>query len=204
MRTRHSSDINNKSLSFTSYIFNQKDPNSNANKVLMGGYPSSFNGCGWIAIYNALISMGKFEHPAEIVKWLVENNGLSFGGAFGVKAKSVEEYFNASGYKANIFYKDFETHAKNGDAVVMRYSWYKGGLNYGEHYIAGSYNSQASEYEFYNVYNNSTGMHPYQDLNAFITDGGKRTISYYNDYTGNIISYDVNKVNIQSVIVISK
>jgi len=60
-----------------------------------------YNGCGWVAAYNALIIMGNPQHPAEIVKSFEERGGTAFGGVFGTYPNAIEEYLRSFGYSVS-------------------------------------------------------------------------------------------------------
>ena len=57
-----------------------------------------YNGCGWIAIYNALIILENPLHPAEIIKFFEESGGVAFDGMFGTYPNSIEAFFDINGY----------------------------------------------------------------------------------------------------------
>ena len=76
----------NNSLTFGwNRIDNQRDPP--ARDVRMGSIPGmntgNFNGCSWIAVYNALLTMNIRVHPANIVHRLETRTGTIAMGALG-------------------------------------------------------------------------------------------------------------------------
>jgi len=60
-----------------------------------------YNGCGWVATYNALILLGTPEHPAEIVRYFETSGGTVFGGVFGTYPNSIESYIRSLGFSVN-------------------------------------------------------------------------------------------------------
>ena len=73
-----------------------------ANQVRMGSTDGMnegwYNGCGWVATYNALILLGNPQHPAEIVNYFETIGGTVFGGVFGTYPNSIVNYLSEMGY----------------------------------------------------------------------------------------------------------
>jgi len=76
-----------------------------ASDIRMGvneGYNEGwYNGCGWIATYNALLILGKPVHPAEIVRSFETNVGIVLGGVFGTYPNAIVDYLNYMGFAVN-------------------------------------------------------------------------------------------------------
>ena len=76
-----------------------------ASQVIMGSHDGRnegwYNGCGWIATYNALIRLGSPQHPADIVRYFEESGGTVFGGVFGTYPNAIERFFRDLGYNVN-------------------------------------------------------------------------------------------------------
>ena len=76
-----------------------------ANQVRMGSVEGMnegwYNGCGWVATYNALILLGDPVHPAEIVNYFETSGGAAFGGMFGTYPKAIEAYLRDLGFDVN-------------------------------------------------------------------------------------------------------
>jgi len=76
-----------------------------ASDIRMGaneGYNEGwYNGCGWIAVYNALIILENPVHPAEIVKDFETNVGIVLGGVFGTYPNTIVNYLRNMGYDVN-------------------------------------------------------------------------------------------------------
>jgi len=60
-----------------------------------------YNGCGWVAAYNALILLGNPKHPADIVRFFEESGGTVLGGVFGTYPNTIESYFRSLGYSVD-------------------------------------------------------------------------------------------------------
>jgi len=72
-----------------------------ANQIRMGTTEGMnegwYNGCGWVATYNALILLGNPKHPAEIVRYFEESGGTVMGGMFGTYPNTIVEYLKSLG-----------------------------------------------------------------------------------------------------------
>ena len=75
---------------------------SPANLIKMGSRPGQnegwYNGCGWVAAYNALIVLGKPVHPAVIVNHFKANEGTVLDGVLGTFPHAIERFLIDSGY----------------------------------------------------------------------------------------------------------
>jgi len=73
-----------------------------ANQIRMGSIDGRnegwYNGCGWVAAYNALLILGDPHHPAEIVKRFESSGGTVMEGIFGTYPRAIEDFFIDSGY----------------------------------------------------------------------------------------------------------
>ena len=76
-----------------------------ANQIRMGSTEGMnegwYNGCGWVATYNALILLGDPRHPAEIVRFFEESNGTVMGGVFGTYPNTIERYIRSLGFSVD-------------------------------------------------------------------------------------------------------
>jgi len=76
-----------------------------ANQIRMGTRDGLnegwYNGCGWVAVYNALIILDDPKHPAEIVHYFEMSGGTVLGGLFGTYPHSIESYLNSLGFNVN-------------------------------------------------------------------------------------------------------
>lgn len=98
--TQGSFDVNyahNRSIDFDMVTLIDNQNQSPANLILMGNTPGLnegwYNGCGWIAAYNALIILGNPIHPAEIVNHFETNRGAVMGGVLGTFPHAIERFF---------------------------------------------------------------------------------------------------------------
>jgi len=73
-----------------------------ANQVRMGRTEGRnegwYNGCGWVAAYNALLLLDDPQHPAEIVNFFETNGGTVLGGVFGTYPSAIIDYFSHLNY----------------------------------------------------------------------------------------------------------
>ncbi|MCL2037043.1 MAG: phage head morphogenesis protein [Oscillospiraceae bacterium] len=90
--------LNNQDLSFDGLIYNQEI--GPASRIIMGIGTDGDNACGWVAAYNAFITLGIDVHPAEIVKYFENNNGLINNGEFGVNPLVYDDFFERHGLKS--------------------------------------------------------------------------------------------------------
>lgn len=85
----------------TGLIINQP----NLKQWRYGAGTTDANGCGWIAIVNALQLLGTPAPPEEVIRWLEEQpplTGLSLGGRMGTYFWGIARYFKAHGYRIKI------------------------------------------------------------------------------------------------------
>jgi len=93
----------NLGLSFDLSALIDDQNKSPANQVRMGTAENRnegwYNGCGWIAAYNALILLGNPKHPAEIVRDF-ETSGTVMGGVYGTYPNAIVRYLSDCGHSA--------------------------------------------------------------------------------------------------------
>jgi hypothetical protein len=53
----------------------------------------SWNGCGWVAAYNAATILGIHTNPADIIRYF-EISGVILNGYLGVLPITIDHYFN--------------------------------------------------------------------------------------------------------------
>ena len=61
------------------YIYSQSQ--SDVKKIRYGKFTSAYNGCGWIAVYNALVTLGKKCSKESVAQQMAQ--GLNLGGLLG-------------------------------------------------------------------------------------------------------------------------
>ena len=93
--------IYNRSKAISGYIYNQNT--GNASKLWFGFFRSSYNGCGWIATYNATIMLGRRVAPCDIIGEY-ELTGAILYGVFGIQPYAVSNFFRLRGYKVTVTY----------------------------------------------------------------------------------------------------
>ncbi len=137
----------NQQFKFTDYITGQEL--GNAAKVRMGLFTGNYNGCGWIAAYNALRALGeKHIDHTNIISYL-ELSGCILQGVFGVLPDSIADYFRLIGYigvDEYYFPSDMDSIIKKYRATILFFAH-----GSGCHYIMARYYNNA--FYVYNEYN---------------------------------------------------
>ena len=168
----------NSKISFEGYIHNQDNPP--ASEVRMGVALFESNACGWVAAYNAFLSMGIYIHPADIVNYIETTpNGLIANGAFGTNPFVFDKIFKTLGMETTTtLFKDaldmvpgisaktrlilqlptapavdLDKLAKQGRTVIITYFNDKTNIGKGAHYVNITWNEKTGVYEAYNTTN---------------------------------------------------
>ena len=120
---------------------------------------SAKTGCGWIALYNALILLGEEPNPEALIRDLEKQLPLIHGnvGTFCLgPALLLKKY----GYSVNICSdtQRFDALVRKSDAAILFYYWRKC-LHFGAHFVA--LQAAASGFIGYNTYTNSVSPDPY-------------------------------------------
>ena len=140
----------NQQFKFNDYIVGQGS--GNAAKVRMGLFTGDFNGCAWIATFNALKALGeKNINHTNIISYF-ELYGCVLQGLFGVLPDAVADYFRFLGYchvDEICFPGDLDSIIYKYRATILFYA-HSGGC----HYIMVKY--LCGLYYAYNVYNDSS------------------------------------------------
>lgn len=111
------------------YIYDQR----NTRHIRFGRCRSDYDGCGWIAVYNALLALGEQADPAEILSAL-ERGGLFLWGYLGTNPFSVRRYFKKRGFLCSFSLfsgRFFERLMRPGAVGIALYFHRRGG-----HFIA--------------------------------------------------------------------
>ena len=160
--------IYNYRLYFPYYIYGQSY--GNASKAKFGYFQGNYNGCGWIALYNALRMIGKPKHPSYIIYHL-EHSGQFAGGAIGVMPWGIQFYLLTHGIKFivttgkwNIF--TINSIARNAKANILLY-FYSG---FKAHYVA--FKKSGSSFLVYNHSNRSKGTYRTKSLYSYMMQMG--------------------------------
>ena len=148
-----------------------------ANQVRMGmreGLNEGwYNGCGWVAAYNAMLILGTPEHPAEIVKHFEESGGIAFGGVFGTYPNAIEEYIRSHGYRVShtLFPQlslNIDEVIKNSKVSILAYLHTNAA-----HYVTIEYKEEVDKFIVYNdsfarARSESLGHQSYSEIGAAI------------------------------------
>ncbi len=132
---------------------------------LFGTYAD--NGCGAIALYNAMQLLSSPQSLGNIEDDLFMNGGILAGGHMGVAPWAINDYFHAHGYTCSGYFSFEKLHEniKEGSIVVFLV------LNSGEtaangaHYMAVLYHN--NKYEIYNVFSDSLDSKTVPCLDSF-------------------------------------
>ena len=140
-------------------ICNQNSPE--ISEIKMGLKKTSFNGCGWVAIYNIMALCGREVTYQEIIKYLERNGGLILFGLFGTNPFAVCRYFKMKGMQTEKFIFPKELDDKIKTLAILYYFHSKGG-----HYIA----IRRTEKNFvaYNVFCNSDKEQCFCSVDSFL------------------------------------
>ena len=130
-----------------------------------GAYESDYNGCGWIAIYNALIAMGLYVPPADIIYWLETNNGLIAKGLFGTKMLAIKAFLQGQGLSVQSKGNDsnLDETIKNVGAFVLEYAF-----AVGVHFVTIRYNQADNLYYIYNENNSISHAQPESSIEQWM------------------------------------
>lgn len=132
---------------------------------------SAKTGCGWIALYNALILLGEEPNPEALIRDLEKQLPLIHGnvGTFCLgPALLLKKY----GYSVNICSdtQRFGALVRKSDAAILFYYWRKG-LHLGAHFVA--LQAAASGFIGYNTYTNSVSPDSYgNSLTQYLKNQG--------------------------------
>ena len=169
----------NLSLKFGSkHITNQSDKDSVARKAKMGFANFGSNACGWIAAYNALISINEGKHPANIIRYIENNNGLIADGNFGVNPAVYNDLFKHYGLKSSTTYTatNLDKTVQAGRTAILCYFNDKSDITQGAHYI--NINWDGKQYTAYNVATTDrSGIDSFKSIDEFLNGENKGFIA---------------------------
>ncbi|MDO4581622.1 MAG: hypothetical protein Q4B96_03450 [Bacillota bacterium] len=109
-----------------------------------GAHGSDYNGCGWIAAYNALLLLGRPADAAELIREL--EGGLLIGGTLGVAPSALTRLLRRHGCTVRTSY-GLRHAAPPRTGRVLIYGFLRRGLG-GGHFVAAQRRDGA--YSFYN------------------------------------------------------
>lgn len=150
----------NSNFKFNGYIIDQST--GNASLLKMGCGTGDYNGCGWIATYNALVALGNRKiQPKNIISFF-EAYGCILDGYFGVMPDAVALYFRILGYTGVNEY-DFpgngsiDNIARNHRAIIIFFAH-----SNGCHYIMVRYHNHS--FYAYNVFAHNKKYYIYKSI----------------------------------------
>jgi len=144
----------NLSISFDMKTLIDDQSRRPANQIVMGSTDGHnegwYNGCGWVATYNALILLGTPRHPADIVNHFETSGGTVLGGVFGTYPYAIELYLRDLGYSVNhtLFPQlvmDIDEAIKASGAGILAYAHTSAA-----HYVAIEYRKDIDKFIVYN------------------------------------------------------
>ena len=124
----------------------------------MGSY--AHNGCGAIAIYNAMQLLGYDLSLGMIYDQITNKYGLCMGGLFGIKASVIDDVFAERGITCTGYWSgnDLMQNVQEGNVVILYVMNDASTLFRGFHYVTAQYVD--GQFLVYNVYNNSIQPEP--------------------------------------------
>lgn len=129
--------LTNNSLSRDGLIINQ----SKLKTIPYGKYTSDYNGCGWIATYNAMKLLGEKVEVKEIIRYLDKYNILD--GKVGTNPIGIKKYFEEQNlsFRSSVLSKRLQ--AKKHAVGILLYTDGKSA-----HYVA--FQRENRQFHFYN------------------------------------------------------
>lgn len=142
----------------------------------LGNY--SNNGCGAIAVYNALISMGDYESPSNITSNMERRNGLMLGGVMGGNPAAIRDIIEQKGYEVTPLYfptmTELQDAVKSGDTGILLFVHENGA-----HYVTIDYDTDSPKHFCtYNFYNDDEKMRKKYTL-QFLYKSGNFPVAFY-------------------------
>ena len=136
-------------------------------RYCFGLFRMAYNGCGAIAVYNALKLCGETVDFREIASKLEKY--LVLFGTFGLSPDGIGKYLSSTGREFRKFtdYNDFAENVKHGRVFIICY-WTKEPWRSTSHFIA--FERKHDCYVLYNLYNNSTGPVRTKDIFSICTE----------------------------------
>ena len=118
----------NRAAKIDDFLVSQREAPARA--LRYGFFRSGYNGCGWIAAYNACRILGEDVPPAEIISDF-ERYGAILFGLFGTSPAAMTHFFRKRGYQAVSTGKRerFDALAKASDVSVLWY-WHRKGAHF--------------------------------------------------------------------------
>jgi hypothetical protein len=179
-----SNEAHNRNIGpFSNYINGQSlFPQRDIRMGLSGMLSSdpSFNACGWVATYNALLKKGTIKQPHEIIKYYDSSGGPLVAGYLGLNPLAISRYFNSLGLTTRMEYipNRLDSRIKNSTVSVFAYAWYTpNGMIGGAHYVAIEYIESTKMYRVYNEGNHNPDCNEYDSIETWIASKGNTPIA---------------------------
>ena len=154
----------------TGFIYGQADFEYSDNRVGRGTY--AVNGCGIIAIYNALLLLGCPE-PLGLIEAEISNmGGLWAAGLLGVKPRAIEKYFSSHGISCTgyLSYSAMAQTLSEGDIIIFLVMNNTDNIMEGYHYMTAQY--VGGEFIIYNISKKSKGSVTVPTLDPVYSNAG--------------------------------
>lgn len=134
-------------------IYNQK--NIPKKQWRYGFRSSAATGCGWIAVYNALVLMGYRVKPETLIRYFERQVPL-INGNLGTLFFGPAIYFKQKKFRVKMAAgrKGFDNLVKESDTSILFY-WWRHKWKLGKHFVC--LHVQDGKVFGYNTYSNSTG-----------------------------------------------
>ena len=120
----------------TSYIYDQAT--APFDSTPFGDGSIGENGCGVIATYNAMISLGDARTFREVYDFMTSDSSRMFlNGKMGTNPWAIGEYFTGQGYTVRSTYSrdGIELYSTIADACILLYAYEAQNGNLGAHYV---------------------------------------------------------------------
>ncbi len=136
----------NKKASPEGLIVNQT---GDVGKLRYALFRTSYNGCGWIAVYNALCLLGRNEKAEDIIREL-EWTGVFLFGVFGTRPLAIVRFLRRRGLSVRIVRdpEKYDAAAAESDASIAWFFHKKGA-----HFV--TLRREGDRFVGYNTYSNS-------------------------------------------------
>ena len=167
----------NKPLDSSDGLINGQSVTPNVSKMKYGKYTVSFNGCGVIAVYNALMLYGFSTSLAQLI-FEFENSGfVSLRGFFGTRPRAVGKFLSRLGvrFRTTLFKRTTEKAAKDGDILILTFWNHRFNPFKGLHTV--TVKCDKGKYIVYNMYSNRHAVYRYDSLSQLLGKG-KLMLSY--------------------------
>jgi len=111
----------NSRFAFNGTIYSQKMAEA---QLRMGYREGSYNGCAWIATYNAALLLGERYHPADIIKYYETSGGALINGELGINPLAIGIFFDNQGFETTMdtLPKSVDEQIRNSTVSILTYA----------------------------------------------------------------------------------